>query len=84
MFDLLEREAHAEITFRATAERCDPEKMISVLLELYGCSQSYVSLKEAFVFRKQQDGESLQAFSLEVTSVMEKVKQHRNGRQGML
>ncbi|XP_024117809.2 uncharacterized protein LOC112139296 [Oryzias melastigma] len=75
MFDHLEGEALAEIKFRPSAERSDPVKIISVLQELYGCSQSYVSLQEAFFSRKQQDGESLLEFSLALMSLMERVKQ---------
>ncbi|XP_036066951.1 uncharacterized protein LOC112140891 [Oryzias melastigma] len=74
MFDHLEGEARAEIKFRPNAEKSDPAKITSVLRELYGCSQSYVLLQEAFFSRKQQDGESLLEFSLALMSLMERVK----------
>ncbi|KAL2083756.1 hypothetical protein ACEWY4_021529 [Coilia grayii] len=53
----------------------DPDKIISILKELYGCSKSYVALQEAFFSRKQQEGETLQEFSLALLSLMDKVKQ---------
>lgn len=47
LFDHLEGEARDEIRYRSTGDREDPEKVISILQELYGCSQSYVALQEA-------------------------------------
>lgn len=75
LYDHLEGEARAEIKYRPAAERDDPNKIIGILKDLYGCSQSYVALQEAFFCRKQQDGETLQEFSLALMSLMERVKQ---------
>lgn len=75
LFDHLEGEAREEIKYRSSAERGDPAKVIAVLQEIYGCSQSYVALQEAFFSRKQQDGETLQEFSLALLNLMERVKQ---------
>ena len=75
LFDHLEGEAREEIKYRTAAEREDPNKIITILRDLYGCSQSYVALQEAFFSRKQQDGETLQEFSLALMSLMERVKQ---------
>lgn len=75
LFDHLEGEAREEIKYRPAAEREDPNKIIGILKDLYGCSQSYVALQEAFFCRKQQDGETLQEFSLALMSLMERVKQ---------
>lgn len=63
-FFLLEGEARKEIKYRPATDRSDPAKIIAVLRELYGCSDSYVALQEAFFSRRQQDGETLQEFSL--------------------
>ena len=76
LFDHLEGEAREEIKYRPAAEREDPNKIIGILKDLYGCSQSYVALQEAFFSRRQQDGETLQEFSLALMGLMEKVKQH--------
>ena len=59
LFDQLEGEAREEIKYRPSTDRNDPEKIKGILRELYGCSQSYVALQEAFFSRKQQDGETL-------------------------
>lgn len=75
LFDHLEGEARDEIKFRSSAERGDPDKVIAALQELYGCSESYVALQEAFFSRRQQEGETLQEFSLALMSRMEAVKQ---------
>lgn len=75
LYDHLTGEARDEIKYRPSEERRDPDKIISILRELYGCSKSYVALQEAFFSRKQQDGETLQEFSLALLSLMDKVKQ---------
>ncbi|XP_026101952.1 uncharacterized protein LOC113073279 [Carassius auratus] len=75
LFDHLEGEAREEIRYRSEIERNDPDKVILVLRELYGCSQSYVSLQEAFFSRKQQEGESLLEFSLALMGLLERVTQ---------
>lgn len=75
LFDHLEGEAREEIRYRPDDERNDPIKIIAVLKELYGCSQSYVSLQEAFFSRRQREGESLLEFSLALIGLLEQVKQ---------
>lgn len=74
LFDHLEGEAKEEIRYRSSAERSNPDCIISILEDLYGCTDSYVSLQEAFFSRKQQEGETLQEFSLSLMGLMEKVK----------
>ncbi|KAL2098387.1 hypothetical protein ACEWY4_007594 [Coilia grayii] len=74
LFDHLEGEARQEIKYRPSADRNDPEKIKSILQELYGCPHSYVALQEAFFSRKQQDGETLLEFSLALIGLMDKVK----------
>lgn len=75
LFDHLMGEAREEIKYRPSVERRDPDTIIAILTELYGCSQSYVALQEAFFSRKQQEGETLQEFSLALMSLMDKVQQ---------
>lgn len=75
LFDHLEGEARDEIKYRSSAEREDPESILAILRELYGCTESYVALQEAFFSRKQEEGETLQEFSLALMGLMEKVKQ---------
>ena len=71
----LEGEAKNEIKYHSAVEREDPAKILAILEELYGCSESYVSLQQAFFSRRQQEGETLQEFSLTLMGLMEKVKQ---------
>lgn len=75
LFDHLEGEAREEIKFRSAADRSDPIKIIAILRELYGSSDSYVALQEAFFSRRQHDGETLQEFPLALMSLMSAVKQ---------
>lgn len=75
LFDHLEGEAREEIKHRPSTERGDPTKIIAALQELYGCYKSYVALQEAFFSRRQQEGETLQEFSLALMSLMASVKQ---------
>lgn len=76
LFDHLEGQPREEIKHRSREEREDPEAIIEILYELYGCSQSYMALQEAFFSRKQQEGESLLEFSIALMKLMEKVKAH--------
>lgn len=48
LYDNLEGEARDEIRYRSSADRSDPDRIISALHELYGCADSYVALQEAF------------------------------------
>ncbi|XP_046715779.1 uncharacterized protein LOC124392654 [Silurus meridionalis] len=75
LFDHLGGNAREEVRHRPVIERGDPERIFSILQELYGCSQSYVALQEAFFSRKQQEGETLLEFSLALLSLLEKVRQ---------
>lgn len=62
LYDYLEGEAREEIRHRPSKEWGDPDKIITVLCELYGCSQSYVALQEDLFSSGQQDGESVRVF----------------------
>lgn len=75
LFDHLGGNAREEVRHRPVIERGDPERIFSILQELYGCSQSYVALQEAFFSRRQQEGETLLEFSLALMSLLEKVRQ---------
>ncbi|XP_041863601.1 uncharacterized protein LOC121653904 [Melanotaenia boesemani] len=74
IYDHLEGEAKDEIRYRPRAEREDPEKILCILQDMYGCSRSYVSLQQSFFSRRQQEGESLHEFSHALWCLMEKVE----------
>ncbi len=73
IYDHLEGEAKNEIKYRPRTEREDPDKILSILLEMYGCPQSYVALQEKFFSRKQLEGESLQEYSHALFRLMNEV-----------
>lgn len=75
MFDHLEGEARKEIKYRTSAEQADPAQILAILNDLYGCTQSYITLQQAFFSRTQQEGETLQEFSLALMASMDQVKQ---------
>lgn len=75
VFDLLDGEAKAEVKFRPTGERDDADKIFDILLEAYGCSQSYITLQQQFFQRRQLEGESLREYSHSLMSLMERLKQ---------
>lgn len=79
LYDHLEGEARNEIKFRPAEDREDPDMILEILRELYGCSQPYVTLQQAFFSRRQQEGETLQEFSLALMALMEQVKQCTTG-----
>lgn len=74
IFDHLEGEAKDEIRYRTRAERENPDKILSILQDMYGCVRSYVSLQQCFFSRKQLEGESLHEFSHALCCLMEKVE----------
>lgn len=74
LYDNLEGEARDEIKYRSSADRSNPDLIISALRELYGCADSYVALQEAFFSRRQHEGETLLEFSLGLMSLLDKVK----------
>ncbi|XP_049322996.1 uncharacterized protein LOC111191744 [Astyanax mexicanus] len=82
IFDHLEGEAREEIKYRPSVDRGDPARVLAILKDLYSSSQSYVTLQQAFFSRKQQEGETLQEFSLALMGLMESVQQH--APEGML
>ena len=75
IFDHLEGEAREEIRHRPSVERGDPTRVLEILQGLYGCTQSYITLQQAFFSREQQEGESLLEYSLALMTLMERVKQ---------
>ena len=75
LYDHLVGEAREEGRYGPVMGRRDPDRIMSVLKALYGCSQSYVALQETFFSRKQQEGDTLQEFSLNLLRTMERVKQ---------
>lgn len=81
LYDHLEGEAREEIKFRPSEDRDNPDKVIKILTELYGCPDSYIVLQENFFSRRQLEGETLQEFSHALLGLMSKVI--KNAPNGM-
>lgn len=70
IFDHLEGEAKDEVKYN---NRTDLDKIFTILTELYGCTQSYVTLQQAlFLLGKSRMGRHCKKFSL---ALMKQVKQ---------
>lgn len=81
IYDHLTGPAKDEIKYRPKQDREDPEKVLSILHEVYGCPLSYVALQKDFFSRKQLEGESLQEYSHALFELMEKIM--RNAPQAL-
>lgn len=81
IYDHLEGSAKDEIKYRPQQDREDPEKVLTILQEVYGCSLSYVALQKDFFSRKQLEGESLQDYSHALFELMKKIM--RNAPQAI-
>lgn len=73
IYDHLEGEAKHEIKYRPKEDRENPTKVLSILQELYGCTESYVALQKDFFSRRQSEGESLKEYSHALFGLMERV-----------
>lgn len=81
IYDHLAGSAKDEVKYRPKQDREDPEKVLSILQEVYGCSLSYVALQKDFFSRKQLEDESLQEYSHALFELMEKIM--RNAPQAL-
>lgn len=79
----LEGEARSEIKFRQLHTKGSVEEVFEVLRELYGCSQSYISLQRWFFNRRQQEGESLLEYSHALLGIMERIEKSKGGVSGI-
>ena len=69
--DLLDGEAKREVKFSSPTDRATPEAIFTILLDNFGCDQTYVSLQRQFFQRRQQDNESIREFSHALLHLME-------------
>ncbi len=77
VYDHLDGEARNEIRYRPSTVREDPNEIFKALREVYGRSQSFVTLQQKFFDRKQREGESLQEFSHALMALMDQILQVR-------
>lgn len=74
LVDLLDGEAKREVKFSSPTDRATPEAVFMILLDNFGCDQTYVSLQRQFFQRRQQDDESIREFSHALLHLMELLK----------
>lgn len=74
VLDLLDGEAKTEVRFRPAVDREDSEKIFRILIGVYGCSQSLISLQTQFFQRRQREGESLRVYSHALMTLMDAIK----------
>lgn len=79
VYDLLDGEAKTEVKFHPLENRDDPEKIFSILFDMYGCSQSFVGLQKQFFQRRQLEGESLHEYLHALMTLMESMKRNKRG-----
>lgn len=69
--DHLEGGAKAEVNFHPAMNRDTPEKIFTILIENYSCTQSYVASQLQLFQRIQREGESLRDYSHALKSLMD-------------
>lgn len=74
LYDLLDGEAKREVKFSSREERENPDSILAILQENFGCSKSYVVLQKQFFQRRQQEGESIRQYSHALAELMELLK----------
>lgn len=72
--DLLDGEARREIKFSSPEDRANPEKILSILLDNFGCDQTYVTLQKQFFQRQQRESESIREFSHALIELLDLLK----------
>lgn len=72
--DLLDGEAKREVKFGSLEDRSNPDSIFTILLDNFGCDQTYVTLQRQFFQRRQQDNESIREFSHALLHLMELLK----------
>lgn len=73
LMDHVEEGAKSELDFHPFETRNTPEKIFTLLLENFSCSQSYVAAQLQLYQRSQKEGESLREYSYALKSLMDVV-----------
>ncbi|XP_041960343.1 uncharacterized protein LOC121718953 [Alosa sapidissima] len=71
VYDLLEGEAKLEIKLRPATDRADPEKIVRILSETFGCTHSYIEAQQKIFQCRQREGETVREFSHSLMALME-------------
>ena len=73
--DLLDGEAKREVTFSLDLDNTQVEAVFEVLLEHFGCDQTYVAIQRQFFHRRQGEKESLREFTQALVALLQQLQQ---------
>lgn len=73
LHDHLEGGAKSELEFHPPPSKDTPDKIFALLIENFGCSESYVAAQLQFFQRSQKEGETLRDYSHALKSLMDVV-----------
>ena len=73
--DLLDGEAKREVAFSIDLEDTSVDAVLNVLLEHFGCDQTYVAIQRQFFHRQQGEKESLREFTQALTTLLQQLQQ---------
>ena len=72
--DLLDGEAKREVKFSAPDDRASPEAIFTILMNNFGCDQTYVTLQKQFFQRQQREHESIREFAHSLLELLNLLK----------
>lgn len=79
IYDHLEGEAREEIKHQSVEIRRNPERILDILKEVYGCPSTLVKTQKRFFDRKQREGEGLREYSHALMSLSEDIRRCNGG-----
>ena len=72
---LLDGEAKREVAFSLDTERASLEEVFAVLLDHFGCDQTYVAIQRQFFHRRQGEHESIREFTQALVALLGQLQQ---------
>ena len=73
--DLLDGEAKREVAFSLDLEGASLDAIFDILLEHFGCDQTYIAIQRQFFHRQQGEKESLREFTQALTTLLNQLQQ---------
>ena len=74
VYDLLDGEAKREVTFSIDLECARVEEIFAVLLDHFGCDQTYVAIQRQFFHRRQGEKETLREFTQALATLLQQLQ----------
>ena len=72
--DLLDGEAKREVAFSVDIECAQLDTVFTVLLEHFGCDQTYIAIQRQFFHRRQGERESIREFTHALVTLLEQLQ----------